>query len=245
MLFTATQLSHLTSVSTARLIVAKVHIKRCFTPKKFHFHCRHFSQIIEIVGRNSQSLSNPTHTETPTDPLHISFDHQEIASFEVASMTQKNTWSLYCLKNLRILSQIPKPRALLVQSTFSRQYFITRSVVTRHVENRWAFTSNVFVFISLHPGDAAGQCCHNAACLCQINRCNALWKILWNRSSKLKAIGLVRALESFSWLKIFIYRKINTVNSSCFDILILITTCSIVDDSLCSFDEEKEHDSFF
>ena len=70
MLFTATQLSHLTaSVSTARLIVEKVHIKRCFTPKKFHFHCRHFSQIIEIVGRNSQSLSNPTHrvTDTVTD----------------------------------------------------------------------------------------------------------------------------------------------------------------------------------
>ena len=172
MLFTATQLSHLTaSVYTARLIVEKVHIKRCFTPKKFHFHCRHFSQIID---QKKFTIALQSNTQTPTDPLHISFDHQEIASFEVSSMTQKNTWSHYCMKNIKVLSEIPNPRALLVQSTSSRQYFIARSAVTRHVgwtvellQAWFPFSSS---YITVHHRALVGQCCHSAACLCHTNR---------------------------------------------------------------------------
>ena len=89
------------------------------------------SKLLEEI----HNLAPIQHTDTDWSLTHFIQEIQEIASFEVSSMTQKNKWSHYCIKNLKVLSEIPKPRALLVQSTFSRQYFITRSVVTRHVES--------------------------------------------------------------------------------------------------------------
>ena len=103
-------------------------------------------------------------------------------------MTQKNTWSQYCLKNLIILSEeIPKPRALLVQSTSSKQYFITRSVVTRH--DCWIVGR---AEVMGHVSSCFSWTVLPLRSLPMPNQ--SRWKRRWNKISKLKVIGLVRAL---------------------------------------------------
>ena len=151
MLFTATQLSHLTSVSTARLIVEKVHIKRCFTPKKFHFHCRHFSQIIEIVGRNSQSLSNPTHRvkDTVTDWSFTHFIRSSRNCKFWSGINQKNKWSLYCLKKSEYCQKFQSLGPYWFNLHF-QDNILSHGLWSPAILNSRAFRSFVYVSIGLH-----------------------------------------------------------------------------------------------